>query len=62
MNAGGIPIATQPRQIFSAKKGNTLFERSEFVIPPVKIIAEGSRRPSYPGLFFCYFSLPAKEK
>ena len=61
MNAGGLPIATQPRQFFSAEKGSTLSERSEFVIPPVKIIAEGSRRPSCRAGFFCYFSCPPRK-
>ena len=46
MNAGAIPIAAQLRQFVSAEKGSTLSERSEFVIPPMKRIAEGSRRPS----------------
>jgi hypothetical protein len=46
MKVEGLPIATQPRKFFSTKKGSTLSERSEFVIPPVKGISEGSRRPS----------------
>ena len=50
-----IPIATKPRQFFSAEKGSTLFERSEFVIPPVKKIVEGSRRPKLQGFLLVFF-------